>query len=159
MPYWRRPLAPPLNLAGQVQFLGVLAKICDYILVVDYSFVGPELFQQRLDFRVVAEPIAVQEVEDRHRVQCSPFVSVHDWMVSDEQPQQVVRLLVNRFRRGTEVALLDVRQRELEVAPVPDPEGVSGYSATMSSWMARTSSTEGYHSKSPIRSDVEGPPA
>jgi hypothetical protein len=102
-------VAPLLDLPDQIQHLGMRAEILDHVWFIDRPFVGTELLQNSPDLVVVREPVAVQEVEDCHRVQGGALVRIDERVVGDEQPHEMVRFLVNRLRRCTEVSLLDVR--------------------------------------------------
>jgi len=54
-------------------------------------------------------------------------------VIGDEQSEQVERRLVDALRRFTEAPSLDVVEYEIDVATVPNPVSVSGYSERMSS--------------------------
>jgi len=147
--------SPFLDFTGQVQPFGVAAEILDGFFLINGRLVDTELFEERSDFDVVFEPIAVEEVEDDGRVEGGTLVRIDEGVIWGEEPEKVIRSPVDCFRSCFEIALLDLLQRKLDITSIPDAAGVPGYSETTSSWMAMTSSTDGYHNESAIWAHVD----
>jgi len=113
-------LPPLLNLAGQIQRLGMRLEILDTGCFVDGCLVGPELFQEFSDILVVFELETVEEIEDDDSVERSAFVRIDEGMIGDEEAEEVKCLLVDRLWSCIERSLLDVVQRELDITTVLD---------------------------------------
>lgn len=94
------------------------SEICDRILCIDGRLVGAELFQDRPDFVIVFEPVAVEKVEDDCRVERGAFVGIDEGMIGDEKSEEVKCFLVDRLWCRIEAPLFDIVQRELDVPTV-----------------------------------------
>jgi hypothetical protein len=68
---------------------------------------------------MVGESIPVQKIKHDCRVQRSAFVCVDERVISDQKPQEMKRLLVNRLWFRPKATVFDVVQCELYITTVP----------------------------------------
>jgi len=92
-------VSPSLDFTGQIQFFGVGSEILDGLFRIDGRLVGAELFQDRPDFVIVCESIAVEGVEDDRRIEGGTLVRIDEGVIGDEESKEMIRLLVDRLRR------------------------------------------------------------